>query len=251
MAKIISMHSFRRGTGKSGLIANIATLLAAAGRRVGMIDINLQSPSLHVLFGLKESDIPFRLNDYLWGNQGLEAITYDLTPDISPRLPGRLFLIPSSTRLVEIAQTIREGYNVDLIHTVFQAYIKAKKLDFLLVDTYAGLNETTLQAMALSDTTAILLHLDHQNYQGTGIMLEVARELNVGHILLIVNEAASSFDPAVIQAQVQATYSCEVAAVVPYSDTMMALSSASIFVLHYPHHPISAALRQAAARLAA
>jgi hypothetical protein len=32
---------------------------------------------------------------------------------------------------------------------------------------------------------------------------------------------------------------------------MMALSSATVFVLHYPHHPISAALRQAAARLAA
>jgi septum site-determining protein MinD len=251
MAKIVSMHSFRRGTGKSGLTANIATLLAAGGRRVGLLDINLQSPSLHVLFGLKETDIPFHLNDYLWGTRTLDEIIYDLTPRITPRLKGQLFLIPASTRLIEIARTIREGYNVDLIHAIFQGYIKAKKLDILLVDTYAGLNETTLQAMALSDATAILLHLDHQNYQGTGILLGVARELGVGRIVIIVNEAASTFDAETIQTQVQATYDCEVAAVVPYSDTMMALSSASIFVLQYPHHPISAALRQAAARLAA
>src|SRR5688500_16537333 len=125
MAKIISMHSFRRGTGKSGLTANIATLLAAGGRRVGMLDINLQSPSLHVLFGLKEPDIPLHLNDYLWGTRTLDEVIYDLTPRFTPPLKGQLFLVPASTRLVEIARTVREGYNVDLIHAIFQGYIKA------------------------------------------------------------------------------------------------------------------------------
>ena len=38
MSRIISIHSFRGGTGKSNITANIAPLLAAEGRRVGVID---------------------------------------------------------------------------------------------------------------------------------------------------------------------------------------------------------------------
>ena len=38
MSAIVSVHSFRGGTGKSNTTANIATLLAAEGRRVGVID---------------------------------------------------------------------------------------------------------------------------------------------------------------------------------------------------------------------
>src|SRR5262245_53203 len=52
MAKIIAIHSFRGGTGKSNTTANIAALLAADGRRVGVIDTDIQSPGIHVLFGL-------------------------------------------------------------------------------------------------------------------------------------------------------------------------------------------------------
>ena len=53
MAKIISIHSFRGGTGKSNMTANLAALLAAEGGRVGVIDTDIQSPGIHVLFGLQ------------------------------------------------------------------------------------------------------------------------------------------------------------------------------------------------------
>ncbi len=52
MAKIISIHSFRGGTGKSNTTANVATLLAVQGGRVGVIDTDIQSPGIHILFGL-------------------------------------------------------------------------------------------------------------------------------------------------------------------------------------------------------
>lgn len=41
---IVSVHSYRGGTGKSNTTANLAALLAAEGRRVGVIDTDLQSP---------------------------------------------------------------------------------------------------------------------------------------------------------------------------------------------------------------
>ncbi len=57
MAKIISVHSFRGGTGKSNTAANMAAMLALDGKRVGVVDTDIQSPGIHVLFGLAGEDI--------------------------------------------------------------------------------------------------------------------------------------------------------------------------------------------------
>ncbi|MFL5804583.1 MAG: ParA family protein, partial [Roseiflexaceae bacterium] len=46
MSQIISIHSFRGGTGKSNTTANVTALLAASGLRVGVIDTDLQSPGI-------------------------------------------------------------------------------------------------------------------------------------------------------------------------------------------------------------
>ncbi|MFO7540043.1 MAG: P-loop NTPase, partial [Chloroflexota bacterium] len=43
MSKIISIHSYRGGTGKSNTTANIAATLATDGLRVGIDDTNTQS----------------------------------------------------------------------------------------------------------------------------------------------------------------------------------------------------------------
>ncbi|MCB0075201.1 MAG: P-loop NTPase, partial [Caldilineaceae bacterium] len=67
MSTIISVHSFRGGTGKSNTTANIAALLAMEGKRVGVVDTDIQSPGIHVLFGVTEADMKHSLNDYLWG----------------------------------------------------------------------------------------------------------------------------------------------------------------------------------------
>ena len=67
MSRVISVHSFRGGTGKSNAAANVATLLAAGGQRVGVVDTDIQSPGIHTLFGLNQEAIRYSLNQYLWG----------------------------------------------------------------------------------------------------------------------------------------------------------------------------------------
>ena len=57
MAQLISVHSFRGGTGKSNTTANVATLLAAEGLRVGIVDLDIQSPGIHVIFGFDQDRV--------------------------------------------------------------------------------------------------------------------------------------------------------------------------------------------------
>jgi MinD-like ATPase involved in chromosome partitioning or flagellar assembly len=251
MPQIISVHSYRGGTGKSNITASLATLLATNGRRVGVVDTDIQSPGIHILFGLDEAKMGHSLNDYLWGTCHIKETAHDVTPRLSEDISGRLFLIPSSMKAGDIARVLREGYDVGVLRDGFQELIEALKLDVLMIDTHPGLNEETLLSIAISDALTIVLRPDQQDYQGTSVTVEVARKLDVPRLLLVVNKVPSVFDVADVRARVEQTYGCEVAAVLPHSDEIMTLASAGIFVLRYPDHPITAALKQVAAKLVA
>ena len=251
MSQIISIHSYRGGTGKSNTTANLAALLAADGRRVGVVDTDIQSPGIHILFGLDEAEIHHSLNDYLCGNCHIKETAHDVTPRLGGNISGRVFLIPSSMKAGDIARVLREGYDVGVLRDGFHELIEALKLDLLMIDTHPGLNEETLLSIALCDALAIVLRPDQQDYQGTSVTVEVARKLDVPRLVLIINKVPAVFDVADVKARVEQTYNCEVAAVLPHSDEMMVLASAGIFVLRYPDHPITAALKQVAAKLSA
>lgn len=241
---IVSVHSFRGGTGKSNTTANTAALLALEGKRVGVVDTDIQSPGIHVLFGLDEDDINFALNDYLWGKCDIQEATYDVSPDQLEGSSGRIFLIPSSLKAGEIARILRDGYDVGILNDGFQSLIQNKQLDYLLIDTHPGLNEETLLSIAISDSLIIVLRPDQQDYQGTSVTVEVARRLDVPNMMLVVNKVPQLFDFQEVRSHVEKIYQCNVAAVLPHSDEMMSLASGGIFALHYPEHSISQSIKQ-------
>jgi septum site-determining protein MinD len=119
----------------------------------------------------------------------------------------------------------------------------------LMIDTHPGLNEETLLSIAISDVLLIILRPDQQDYQGTGVTVEVARRLSVPQMMLVVNKVPAVFAEGEVRARVEQAYQAEVAGVLPHSDEMMALASAGVFVTRYPDHPITAILQQVAQRL--
>ena len=251
MSQIISVHSYRGGTGKSNTTANLAALLAMNGCRVGVVDTDIQSPGIHILFGFADGDIHRSLNDYLWGHCHIKEAAHDVTSQLGRDVSGSLFLIPSSMKAGDIAKVLREGYDVGVLRDGLQELIEALNLDVLMIDTHPGLNEETLLSIAISDALLVVLRPDQQDYQGTSVTVEVARKLDVPRLLLIVNKVPALFDAADVRTRVEQTYSCEVAAVLAHADEMMALASTGLFVLQYPHHPITEALRRVATTLVA
>lgn len=251
MSLIVSTHSFRGGTGKSNLTANITAVLAQQGYRVGVVDTDIQSPGIHVLFGLDEAAMGRSLNDYLWGRCEIAEAAWDVTPGLGVALKGKIFLIPSSIKAGEIARVLRENYDVGLLNDGFQSLLEALQLDVLMIDTHPGLNEETLLSISISDVLAIILRPDQQDYQGTAVTVDVARKLEIPRMLLIVNKLPAVFEAGAVQEKVERIYRCPVAGILPHSDEMMALASAGIFVLRYPNHPLSERIRAIAAQIIA
>jgi MinD-like ATPase involved in chromosome partitioning or flagellar assembly len=249
MAKIISVHSFRGGTGKSNTAANVSALIAAQGLCVGVIDTDIVSPGIHVLFGVTEDNSTHTLNDYLWGKCNIEDTALDVTKQVNGDLKGRIFFVPSSMRTGDIARVLREGYDVGLLNDGYQRMVEKLHLDVLIVDTHPGLNEETLLSIAVSDALAILMRPDSQDYQGTAVTVEVARKLDVPRMMLVINKTPPSINPKELKARAEKIFDCEVAAVLPHSDEMMSLASEGIFVLRYPNHAMTKAFQQVADRL--
>ncbi len=125
MPKIIAVHSYRGGTGKSNLTANLATALAAQGRRVAVIDTDIQSPGIHNLFDLDGAEYHHTLNDFLWGNVPIGETVYDVSAAAGIQDPGKIYLIPASTKPDDIARILSEGYNVSLLNEGIRQLIRA------------------------------------------------------------------------------------------------------------------------------
>lgn len=243
MSKIVSVHSFRGGTGKSNTTANVAALLAMDGVRVGIVDTDIQSPGIHVLFNLDESEMVHSLNDYLWGKCAIKEAAHDVTGHMGGNIKGQVFLIPSSIKAGEIARILREGYDVGLLNDGFRDLIKEMKLDYLLIDTHPGLNEETLLSIAISDVLVIIMRPDQQDYQGTAVTVDVARKLDVPRMIMLVNKVPQILDPEDVKARVEQTYRADVGAVLPHSDEMMSLASSGIFSLRYPDNAVTRGLQ--------
>jgi septum site-determining protein MinD len=247
--KIVSIHSFRGGTGKSNTTANLAAQVALTGKRVGVVDTDIQSPGIHVLFGLDEDKMGKTMNDFLHGKATIKEIGYNIgenTGDAEGRnkLKGKnLWLFPSSIRGREISQILREGVDFNLLNEGLQSTITEFDLDYLFIDTHPGLNEETLLSIATSDILIIILRPDNQDLQGTSVTVDIARSLDVPNLFLLVNKALPKYDFAQLREQIQTQFDATVTGVLPLSFDMADNASQDLFSLRYPDHEWSKSLR--------
>lgn len=257
MGKIVSVHSFRGGTGKSNITANLAISIARDGYRVGIVDTDIQSPGIHVLFDVDIEKIDYTLNDYLWGKCSIEEAAVDVSPFLllqdgkSAIPPGSVYLIPSSNKAGDIARVLREGYDVSVLNDGFRDLTRGLKLDFMFIDTHPGLNEETLLSIAVSDILILILRPDKQDFQGTAVTVEVARKLKVPNLFLVVNKILLDFDFEDVKRQVESAYQATVVGLLPLSLDMIRLASGGIFYLKNPDHSISKEIDKIAAQIIA
>lgn len=249
MAHILAIHSFRGGTGKSNLSANLATALALQGKRVAVFDTDLASPGVHVLFGFTAEPGDATLNDFLQEDAQIKRCAHEVTPEPVKRAKGHIWLVPGSMDSDRIARLLREGYEVERLNDAMFALIDELKLDVVLVDTHPGINEETLLSTAIADCLLMVMRPDSQDYLGTAVAIEVAQRLDVAEIRMVVNKIPSHYDPVAVREKVLASYNANIGAVLPLSEDLLTLASGGLAVLAYPNHPWSSEVKQLAQTL--
>jgi MinD-like ATPase involved in chromosome partitioning or flagellar assembly len=231
--KIISVHSFRGGTGKSNISANLSYLLAKSGKRVCVVDTDIQSPGIHMLFQEEKPSPGRTLNDYLWGDCGIDEVAIDVSQRLE--LPDKnLFLSPCSIDMGDITRILKQGYDISALSKGFKDIRQSLDLDYLILDTHPGLDEETLLSIAISNALLIVLRPDQQDFQGTSVTVEISKRLNVDKTFLVMNRLLEGHDQEGMREKMRSAFACEVAAVLPNCPELAELGSSSLLAMKSP-----------------
>lgn len=167
----------RGGTGRSTFVANIAASLALKNLKVGIVDLDLKGPCLETMFSTNEGG--FKLNDFLQGRCPPTSCVIDLAKYLNVKC-NNLFLIPASPQAADILEIYERGYSVDELTVGLTKVVEDLELDFLLIDTHAGLDEDTLISALIADHAVILGGPDRQSRIGITYVLSTLKKLECG-----------------------------------------------------------------------
>ncbi|MBZ7988054.1 P-loop NTPase [Campylobacter canadensis] len=138
--KVIAITSGKGGVGKSTVSANIANLLAKNNYKVALFDADIGLANLDVILNVK---IGKNLLHVLKGECSLK--------DIIKEVKTNLLLIPGDSG-GEILKLANSSYFEMLLNDSQLL----NDLDFLIIDTGAGISETTMHFLSIADEVVIV-----------------------------------------------------------------------------------------------
>jgi flagellar biosynthesis protein FlhG len=140
-AAVIGVTSGKGGVGKTSVVVNLAVALAAAGRRVGILDADFALGNVDVQLGLAPA---WNLADVLRGERRLDEIL------ISG--PRGVRIVPSSSGLPELAALDQTQWQ--RLADVVEEFCRA--LDFVLIDTAAGISPNVIRPLGRCERILIV-----------------------------------------------------------------------------------------------
>ncbi len=170
MGITIAVHSYKGGTGKTLISANLAALLAKRGKEVCLLDYDVRSPSLHVVLNKKPR---LWLNDFLKGKCSLDAILHEIPiQDSKGRL--RAGFANASTEETMFMNSTDENWEYKALQRIRGAkneMFNDQGLDYLIFDTSPGVYYSSLNAIRSSDIVALVMKYDNLDIDGTKYLI--------------------------------------------------------------------------------
>jgi MinD-like ATPase involved in chromosome partitioning or flagellar assembly len=80
---------------------------------------------------------------------------------------------------------------------------------------------------------------DKQDFQGTGVAVELARQLEVSNMYLVLNMVLDIMNPETLREKAESVFKTPVGEVLPLSEDLVQLGSGGVFSLLKPDHPYS------------
>lgn len=124
--RVVSITSGKGGVGKTAVAANVAVVLAKAGKRVLIVDADLGLANVDVVFGLTPQ---YNMNHFFSGEKSLEEIVVEG--------PEGVMILPAGSGLQSVtALTMDQKRRFMEAMDAFEG-----DFDLVLIDTEAGISE--------------------------------------------------------------------------------------------------------------
>ena len=215
MKKCIAFHSYKGGTGKSTISANISVLLVKRGYNVLLLDMDVYAPTLQTYFSQEPT---YWINNFLFNTAEFENVIYDLTrlirnyptsQDPQQKL-GKLFVSFSNSSKEEITKldgTLRQDSSkLELLRKfimIKEEMAYQNDIDYIIIDTSPGIRFWSINSLAIADLILLSLKMDSIDIEGTKKMAHeiysAFTKLGTKSVLLFNRAAGYCLPPNLIQ----------------------------------------------------
>ena len=179
-SRLISIFSTKGGSGKTTIAVNMAVAMARLGKRVVLVDLDLQFGDVGVFLNVSRSDTISELA----GEPQLSASVINSYLDHHSSGVDVL-LAPLSPEMAELVKT----EHVDRILTVLRA-----EYDAVICDLAPSLDDTALLAVDRSDVTYFVTNPEVSVLKNTHTCLNVLKTLHLSDaIRLVLNKEGDAF----------------------------------------------------------
>jgi septum site-determining protein MinD len=253
MSKIIAVHSYKGGTGKTLLSVNLAATFAKLGKKVCVFDLDFRAPSLFAI--LKAEGVECWFNDYLNNTADIGKVLLDLSSRLTGK--GKFYTSlanPATEAIRDMSSKDRkwEMRALGRLLALKETLLSNQKFDYLFFDTSPGLQYSSINAIVAADLVVVATTGDRSDVDGTKRMLQELYNLFEKKTGLVMNKV---LDPSVtakkaeMAAKVKDTYQVPLLGVVPCFCEVLRAEGNFIFAEDKPDHPFTKILLEMARKI--
>jgi MinD-like ATPase involved in chromosome partitioning or flagellar assembly len=249
---IITFHSYKGGTGKTLLSANLAVIFAKMGKRVCILDLDFRAPSLHSIF---KNGSNYWVNDYLNKDCIAEKVLTECNIKGVPN--GKLFVgfaNPSTEAIREMESKDRK-WEIEALGRLFSlktTLLDNMHFDYVFFDASPGFNYSSINAIVCADVALVVTSTDKSDVEGTRRMIFDLYELFDKKTGIIINKIPSKNISSRNHndcLEIIKTYRLPIVGIVPCSCEVLGASGRWLFACEKPDHPFTDKLREISANL--
>jgi len=254
LGKIIAVHSYKGGTGKTLLSVNLAATFAKHGKNVCLFDLDFRAPSLSTVLKIEKAE--HWLNDYLNGTCEIDKVLIDLSDKIQNK--GKLFVAlanPATEAIRDMSAKDRkwEMRALGRLLALRNSLLNDKGFYYLVFDTSPGLQYSSINAIVSADLVLVATTLDRSDVDGTKRMIRELYDLFEKKTDIILNKVLhnviSKSEREKVQVETKDIYNAPFLGIIPcYCDVLKAEGNI-IFAQEKPEHPFAKILDEIARKV--
>jgi pilus assembly protein CpaE len=225
--KVITVVSTKGGVGKTTTSVNLAAAFGLQGKRVVLVDLDLQFGDVAISFNAKPKKTIYEWvkQEYENENSGLQDYLISVTENVA---------ILAAPLRPELAESIEGEHVSQLIAELKQAY------DLIIIDTPPLLVETVLVALDLSDEILLITALDLPTLKNSKICVETFDLLKLKEKIKVIINKDSQIG-GLMAKNVEQVLNMPVYARIPsdFKTAVFSLNSGVPFVLSHAKSPLA------------
>ena len=180
-ATVIAITSGKGGVGKTNVTINVAIAMARLGLRVGVLDADFGLGNVDVLLGIAPVA---HIGHVVAGEKRLQ--------DVLVRGPHGVTIIPAGSGLQSM--TSLSGGQRDRLLAALD--LACRDLDFLLIDTAAGISDNVMEMLKLAERIVLVTSLEPSAIVDAYALTKVLTGTDAGKDIGVVINSARSAEEA-------------------------------------------------------